>query len=899
MATENLNIQVTANGAQAVSSLNRVDNSVLKTVKSVATLAGGIYALKKSYDTISSAIKAQSEQEDIFNRLKFAVESTGQSFTAVESDLMSYFDSLQLLTRYGDSDTAKVMTDLIFYTNDFSKSIKNTQLVLDIAASKLFDVGTASRYVGMALTGNIEILGRYIPELKASNNEILKTMTAAEKSAYAIDLLNEKFGGLASADVETFSGKMQQISNYLGDIQEKIGEIAIENITGGTDEALVKVIELRDELDNSNSFIRNLIDGTVDFFQTVGKLFGMAFKSVVTEVIYVTASVKSLYDSVKAVFTGINSIIDTSAKNISAVFVGAFNQLKNNFEVIGNAFELLITGKFKQAADEVKNLQFTEGIKNQLNDAASRTELFGEIVAGTAEDIKNSFTKNFDIAGKASDELWGKVSSDSTKAKEVAVKNIEEIENKLAGLKSPDLSDIKINVEPTITTPDVGDINLDLSPIELEIKAVNNFEKELSRLEQYKNVGMNVTQQLNDLWTDFFNNLDKMGLQNTEKYAYYQALKAESDKMLLEEQKALIEEQNALSLSYYDTVANAAQTLTDQLIQGELDWAAIRNQVLSQALSATLGYLTDELKTFIITETAKSATKKAAAISDKATGLAIQKAAAVESAATAAVTGKAIALAYAPAAALASIATLGSAAASGAAGLSSTVALSYGLAAAKDGAYIDDSGKIHGSGTGTSDSIIAMTDSGTPLLVSNGEMVINADATAKNYDLLQKINKGYAKGGIIDDYDMMSESPSRSEMFYNEKVEAKEFKNVININDVREMAGKTGDQVLDIALANFPTARLQRLLTDWDDRAEISKIADKTIREKRNYWNMGGVEKRLDRTINELSAIRRGMQPARSATPSRTSSGYQRSIVDQDRVRNIMVGNGYDGYVGA
>ena len=53
-----------------------------------------------------------------------------------------------------------------------------------------------------------------------------------------------------------------------------------------------------------------------------------------------------------------------------------------------------------------------------------------------------------------------------------------------------------------------------------------------------------------------------------------------------------------------------------------------------------------------------------------------------------------------------------------------------------------DGGHVVGAGTGRSDSI--------PALLSNGEFVINAQATAKNRSLLEAINcNRYADGGIV------------------------------------------------------------------------------------------------------------------------------------------------------
>ena len=56
-----------------------------------------------------------------------------------------------------------------------------------------------------------------------------------------------------------------------------------------------------------------------------------------------------------------------------------------------------------------------------------------------------------------------------------------------------------------------------------------------------------------------------------------------------------------------------------------------------------------------------------------------------------------------------------------------------------------DGGQIHGPGTTRSDSI--------PIMASNGEFVVNANATAKHLDLLHTINSGklprFADGGLV------------------------------------------------------------------------------------------------------------------------------------------------------
>lgn len=71
------------------------------------------------------------------------------------------------------------------------------------------------------------------------------------------------------------------------------------------------------------------------------------------------------------------------------------------------------------------------------------------------------------------------------------------------------------------------------------------------------------------------------------------------------------------------------------------------------------------------------------------------------------------------------------------------------------GAVRQRDGKLHGPGTGTSDSIVGVDESGMPLvMVSDGESVVNAEATAANWPWIKAMNSGLqlprlAEGGMV------------------------------------------------------------------------------------------------------------------------------------------------------
>jgi len=166
--------------------------------------------------------------------------------------------SMQKYTRFGDTVTRSVLQDLITLSNDFEGSMKNLSLVFDIAESGMFDVRTAARYVGLAMTGNVEILGRYIAELKGSTNEQLKSMSAQEKARYAIDLLEKKFGGLAKTVGDTTAGAWAKLTNAVSDAWEALGKGALEETSDNMNELTESIKESEDELETLGGIIADV-----------------------------------------------------------------------------------------------------------------------------------------------------------------------------------------------------------------------------------------------------------------------------------------------------------------------------------------------------------------------------------------------------------------------------------------------------------------------------------------------------------------------------------------------------------------------------------------------------------------------------------------------------------------
>ena len=219
-----MKLWVTSDTKNAEAGMKRVDDSIKNTVKSLALATAGLIAMKKGFDFMKGSIDLAMKQEQTFRSLQSAVELTGKSWGGAKSELDVLFASLQKTTKYGDTDSAQVLQQLTTLSGDYEQSVKALPVTLDMASSGLFDMSSASRYVGMALSGNVEMLGRFIPELKSTVSPQLKLMSATEKTAFALDVLKKKFGGLAEKEMNTASAQWQQFKNYWGDVREEIGD---------------------------------------------------------------------------------------------------------------------------------------------------------------------------------------------------------------------------------------------------------------------------------------------------------------------------------------------------------------------------------------------------------------------------------------------------------------------------------------------------------------------------------------------------------------------------------------------------------------------------------------------------------------------------------------------------
>lgn len=199
---------------ESVSKFSDKSSSVLSKLKSswmavTAATAAAVAVAKKS-------IEAFMQQEEAELKLAVAMKNAGNYTQANFRAMKEYASAQQLITKYGDEVTLATMASLQTYGMSTEELKKATKASMDLASAKGIDLRAASELVGKAFVGETGSLSRYGIILE-------KGVEGSKKFEAVLGLIEQRFGGTAQAELETYGGQWKQISNWWGDILEKVG----------------------------------------------------------------------------------------------------------------------------------------------------------------------------------------------------------------------------------------------------------------------------------------------------------------------------------------------------------------------------------------------------------------------------------------------------------------------------------------------------------------------------------------------------------------------------------------------------------------------------------------------------------------------------------------------------
>jgi len=237
------------------------------------------------------------------------------------------------------------MAKIMGQTDDQAK--RTLVVAIDLAAALGKDLPEAFQMLKAAQAGQMRELAQYYPNLKNFTEEQLRQGAATE-------YLASRVSGFGEAAAATFSGKMTQLKNTIGDIMEDIGEIIFEGLS--FQDALTEMKKAAKEFGEALSSIKN---NAIAFSLNVQKPF------------------KAVGSSIDAAFAGgLSALTGLVAKAASAIGQEDFaKKLKGDVKELDGAFSESLKGMKQEfvTANEV-----AAQIQKRLDDMARSKKAVAE-----------------------------------------------------------------------------------------------------------------------------------------------------------------------------------------------------------------------------------------------------------------------------------------------------------------------------------------------------------------------------------------------------------------------------------------------------------------------------------------------------------------------------------------
>lgn len=201
--------------------------------KSLTGLNVGVMAMSSAIQGLVSQLgeftRASAVQEQVETQLATAMRNTmGASAEEVQS-IKDLCASQQQLGVIGDevqlagaqvlatfASQRETLLTLIPALNDMAAGMDG----LNVTSSTM---ESAAKTLGKALQGNVTALERNGVKLTDAQKQTLKLASEQEKAAVLVEVLKARYGDMNAELAKTDAGKMQQMSNAVGDLKERIG----------------------------------------------------------------------------------------------------------------------------------------------------------------------------------------------------------------------------------------------------------------------------------------------------------------------------------------------------------------------------------------------------------------------------------------------------------------------------------------------------------------------------------------------------------------------------------------------------------------------------------------------------------------------------------------------------
>ena len=228
--------KTTAQSAVSLASLGREAGTTVRSLAAlgIAGVTAGL-AFQKLKQFVSDSIAAAAEAERVMAMTKAVIQSTGGAAGMTANEIANLATEFSHLTAFEDEAIQSAENVLLRFTHIgrdvFPQALKAT---LDLAAAMGTDAAGAAQTLGIALESPADGMLRlrragiiFSEEEKEVIKNLQETGQAAEAQRVLLEKLSKMVGGQAAAAANTYAGRMEQLHNEVGNVQEIIGNVFI------------------------------------------------------------------------------------------------------------------------------------------------------------------------------------------------------------------------------------------------------------------------------------------------------------------------------------------------------------------------------------------------------------------------------------------------------------------------------------------------------------------------------------------------------------------------------------------------------------------------------------------------------------------------------------------------
>lgn len=251
--------------AEASASLNSFSGVVAK----VGGVVAGLFAANEIENFISSSITAAKEADVIWNRLGGTLRNAGVNFASARGEIERMANELENTSTVGDEEFAATLQTLVRISGDYRASLNEVATVADLAAGAQISLETAATLVGKVMVGETGTLKRY--------------GIVVGEGADAMQLLRDRFRGMAENEGNTLEGQVIRLNNEWGNFKEAIG-----NALSGGNGMIGFIRNLSTYLENATTNLTALVGHLRELHGWLSKTngllntFGMGFKGILS-----------------------------------------------------------------------------------------------------------------------------------------------------------------------------------------------------------------------------------------------------------------------------------------------------------------------------------------------------------------------------------------------------------------------------------------------------------------------------------------------------------------------------------------------------------------------------------------------------------------------------------------